>query len=76
MKILWFNLKYKSNNIIVFILLNTSIYKLYINKMFTFIIFVYNLSKIIIIISSLSSSFKTLFKFSNVINILIYHNYI
>ena len=51
-------------------------YKLYINKTFIFIIFIYNLSEITIIILLLLSSFKTLFKSLNVINTLIYYNYI
>ena len=50
--------------------------KLYINKMFTFVIFIYSFNKITVIILLLLSFFKTLFKFLNVINISIYYNYI
>ena len=51
-------------------------YKLYINKIFTFIIFVYNFSKITAIILLLLSFFKTLFKFLNIINTLMHCDYI
>ena len=74
MEILWFNLKYKFGNIAAFTLLNTLIYELYANRTFTFIIFIYSLNEIIIIILSLLSFFKTLFRFLNVINVLIYYN--
>ena len=51
-------------------------YKLYINKIFTSVISVYSFNKIIIIILLLLNFFKTLLRFLNVINILIYYNYI
>ena len=76
MEILWFNLKCKFNNIVTFILLNISVYKLYINKIFIFIIFIYSFNEIIIIILLLLSSFKTLLRFLNIIDVLIYYNYI
>ena len=49
-------------------------YKLYTDKTFTFIIFIYNFNEIIIIILLLLSFFKTLLEFLNVINILTHYN--